>query len=230
MTSEENELRDVSLKPLAKPLKVVGKSLATIVSPPVGGFLWPKHFANRCWSAFGGVIASLALSLSFALHQTEIYDSPRVYRTKYPAINREYMFGALLSPLYFHAKSKNVTSIQVPEEDKPWVHVWDKDAIQFEKGRYTLNLNVESRVGPFYKSVAEDEKNVRDIKARMVCDLAHGDIFQARETKAELLEARQKLRKTRELYDNTRKVFEGAVGSMNSELGDLIKILPEKID
>ena len=196
-----------------KTLVIAGKTLATIVCPPVGVASWFKKASER-GRAFGlATILSVGLSaiIDFGIMpKARIYDNPSI---KVPYVHKTFRIvpGIVFSPLAVYLDGEHATRLREGDllEAKDY-DIQGSDVIQFNDGKYTLNFPLEKKFSAnkvYWQSVQQAQNEF---------DRYHeqGNILKARK-------AKERLEEVTANYNELKGKFQQAVDKMNSELEQL---------
>lgn len=197
--------------------KYAGKTVATIVCPPIGLALWQKKAGNKFGGTAVGVVISLVSAIGInGLTQKQIYDNPLVESRR--EIDSLLNLGEVFtSPIvaYFDVPIKTVLN-----KEGTFYYIWGNDVIAFNNGKYNLNFGSKRKFGNSFKgkSVNQiEEQTIKYERLKLVCR-GKGDIFSARRAKESLDKAKTNLYAIIKEYNETKTVFQEAVDKMNSEL------------
>ncbi len=205
---------------LKKAASIAGKTLATIVCPPLGGALFGRDGNERITGGLIGFACSVVLSLSTGIvtivnSQKIIYDNPKIHSTKYVDSFPKTLLFAFVSPIAHYKQLSPRTVLKESQNDKSAVEysVKSRDIIKFDNNQYRLMLDYGNE---FRTSPDKNWQSVQQAQNEFNRYHEQGNILKAREAKAELEEVTKN-------YNELKNKFQQAVDKMNSELEQLAK-------
>jgi len=201
-----------------------GKTLATIVCPPVGLALWGKKERGTAFLS-GMLLSMLSTIYPAVLSGDEIYDNPPMVRGRQPISSVRTILGGCFSPLAFYVDgtTKATTLILNNNEREHVIYsIEGYDAVSFQNGRYRLNFGKDRRFRAgdrfSWENVEEAEKQVERLQRTLDDYVSEGNISKARQVREKLTRVQNRLQETLERYNQTRTAFQEAIDKMNSEL------------
>ena len=200
-------------------LRNIGKTLATIVCPPVGLSLWVKKRGEKIRMGVMGILSSMVIGgVYMDLQNESIYDVPKINMCKRPVSSLQSAVRMFACPLSFILSSDFQTVLETSGAN---YRIWKKDAINFEDGKYNLNFSSEDCFGNSKICLESAEQDAGNSGSKFRALQNQGDIFAMREARDEYFDSQDNLELTRAKYNRTKQAFEGAVKKMNSELEKL---------
>ena len=218
-----------------KAAKLAGKTLLTLVSPPIGLAIFTK---NRFTGFSAGILLSALIALNSMgfglLGYKKIYDEPfaklageaigprLVVEQDRATAGFQIVAPLLISPLpaFFPGFTYN-NVLNITEGDRKYSVVGDNVLIfDREKGQYVLdfsNVRNLSYNGESF-SLTKARSKLESLSREHDKLLSQGDIIRAREKYAELESAQAVLIEAEVTYEVTERAYKDAVERMNKDL------------
>ncbi len=203
--------------------KNLGKTVASVLIPPIGLAMWPREAKNRLNMCLLGMIISISTGIASVWPPKPIYDSPKLAIRNYENPTAYTLPCLFLSPLLLNSAFQREFLLEKSAPEKDSWRVRGENIVEFKDGKYNLNFSnaTEFYIDSGRTSLSEVYSRVTACRAGIIKATNHGDIKKAERFIGDLAIAVARKAVVEEQYEAMRKDFGAVVDKMNSKLKDL---------